>query len=188
MDDGACSYRRFLEGDESAVAEIMERSFLNLVFFIDGYVHDVHEAEDIAMDVMSDLFVKRRYNFRSSLKTYLFMLGKSRAIDRLRRRRTRAEAPLEEAERIADERADLESRVLEDERSRELNEALRSLPGEQRTAVRLVYFERMTYEETARVMGKTRKQIDNLLSRAKEKLRGQLGAKEEAPAGRRKKA
>lgn len=42
-------------------------------------------------------------------------------------------------------------------------------------AVRLVYFEEMTYTEAARVMGKKSKQVDNLLYRAKRELKSILG-------------
>ena len=82
MDNGASSYRRFLEGDESAFDEIMKELFDGLVFFIDRYVHDIHAVEDIAIDAFSDLVVnKHRYNFKVTLKTYLFMLGRSRALN-----------------------------------------------------------------------------------------------------------
>ena len=76
MDAAANSYRRFLDGDESAFEEIMQELFCGLVFFINGFVHDPHAAEDIAIDAFSDLVVHRhRYNFRVSLKTYLYMVG-----------------------------------------------------------------------------------------------------------------
>ena len=88
MDNGASSYRRFLNGDESAFHEIMEALFRGLVFFINGYVHDMHAAEDLAMDAFSDLIVHpHRYNFKVSLKTYVYMLGRSRALDYLRHRK-----------------------------------------------------------------------------------------------------
>ena len=88
MDNGASSYRRFLDGDEAAFDELMQTLFHPLVFFINRYVRDLHSAEDLAIDVFSDLIVhRRRYNFRVSLKTYLFMLGRSRALDHLRRQR-----------------------------------------------------------------------------------------------------
>ena len=75
MDAAANSYRRFLDGDESAFEEIMQELFCGLVFFINGFVHDPHAAEDIAIDAFSDLVVHRhRYNFRVSLKTYLYMV------------------------------------------------------------------------------------------------------------------
>ena len=44
-----------------------------------------------------------------------------------------------------------------------------------RLAVHLVYFEELSYEEAARVMKKSKKQIDNLLYRAKSFLRSELG-------------
>lgn len=88
MDNGASSYRRFLDGDESAYNEIMEELFRSLVFFINGYVHDIHAAEDIAIDAFSDLVVHRhRYNFKVTLKTYVFMLGRSRALDYIKHRK-----------------------------------------------------------------------------------------------------
>ena len=176
MDDCAAGYRRFLEGDESAVAEIMEELFFGLVFFIDRYVGDVHAAEDIALDVMSDLFVyKRRYNFKVSLKTYLSMLGKSRALDHLKRRKRVEFAPIEAADGVSDERAQLEDKIVASERERAVREAVRKLPEDMREAVHLIYFEELSYDEAARVMRKNRKQVDNLLYRAKKELREIIG-------------
>ena len=75
MDNGASSYRRYLNGDEEAFREIVKEYFDNLVFFIDRYVQDTAAAEDIALDAFAQLVVnKHRYNFRVSLKTYLFMI------------------------------------------------------------------------------------------------------------------
>ncbi len=56
-----------------------------------------------------------------------------------------------------------------------MNAALEKLPEPMRTAVHLVYFEGMTYEEAAKVMKKSRKQVDNLLYRAKAAMRADLG-------------
>ena len=176
MDNGASSYRRFLNGEESAFDEIMVEYFRPLVFFIDRYVHDVHTAEDIAIDVFSDLIVhRRRYNFKVSFKSYLFMLGRSRALDWLRHRKVLTVTELDEAKDVAGEETALEEAVLADERKRAVNAALERLPEEMRLAVHLVYFEDMTYDETARVMKKNRKQVDNLLYRARKELRLILG-------------
>ena len=175
MDNGASSYRRFLSGDESAFDAIMEELFYPLVFFIDRYVQDVHTAEDIAMDVFSDLIVhKHRYNFKVSLKTYLFMLGRSRALDCLRHRKVLKLVELSEATQTEDG-ATLEELVLTTQLQYRVHQALSRLPEQLRTAVHLVYFENLTYDEAARVMKKNRKQVDNLLYRAKKELRIILG-------------
>ncbi len=175
MDNGASSYRRFLNGDEAAFDDLMEELFRGLVFFIDRYVHDTHAAEDIAIDTFSDLIVHRhRYNFKVSLKTYLFMVGRSRALDYIRHRKIIDFSELSEAEGVSDEQS-LEETVLADERKRTVNAALAKLSEDMRVAVHLIYFEEMTYEEAAKVMKKNRKQVDNLLYRAKKELRIILG-------------
>lgn len=176
MDAAANSYRRFLSGDDSAFEEIMQELFCGLVFFINGFVHDPHTAEDIAIDAFSDLVVHRhRYNFRVSLKTYLYMVGRSRALDHLRRRKVLRFTELSEARHLADDSAALEELVLADDRKRRVNAALERLPEDMAAAVRLVYFEEMTYAEAAKVMGKKSKQVDNLLQRAKKELHRMLG-------------
>ena len=174
MDNGASSYRRFLDGDENAFSQIMEELFRGLVFFIDRIVHDPYAAEDIAIDVFSDLIVhKHRYNFKVTLKTYLYMLGRSRAIDYLRRQKHHAE--LSEIAHIADERANLEEIFLSNVQKRLVHAAISKLSADMQTVVHLIYFEDMSYDQAAKVMKKNRKQIDNLLYRAKKELRTILG-------------
>jgi len=176
MDNGEAGYRRFLEGDEGAFDCVMEEYFCSLVFFIDRYLKDIHASEDAAMDVFTALIVyKHRYNFKTSLKSYLFMLGRSKALDVLRKRKRRRESPLEEAEMLPDMYKGPFEKALDGEIRRKVNDAIQSLPKEMQAAVHLVYFEGLSYKEAARVMRKTGKQMDNLLYRAKKALRSLLG-------------
>ena len=172
MDNGAGSYRRFLEGDESAFDDIMKELFFGLVFFVNRYVRDVYAAEDIAMDVFAELIANpRRYNFKVSLKTYLFMLGKSRALDYIKRRRIIDFVELSAAGELKSDEKELLDLVVADERKRKLSQAISQLPQDMRTVLHLIYFEDMSYEDAARVLRKSRKQVDNLLYRAKGQLR-----------------
>ncbi len=176
MDNGASSYRRYLNGDEEAFHEIVKEYFDALVFFINRYVDDYGAAEDIAIDAFTQLVVnKRRYNFSVSLKTYLFMIGRSRALDYIKHRKKLQMVPLSEAENLADDNPTPEELVLTDARKRVLNAALESLSEEMRLAVHLVYFEQLSVEEAAKVLKKNRKQVYNLLYRAKNALRAILG-------------
>lgn len=176
MDNGASSYRRYLNGDEDAFCQIVKEYFDNLVFFIDRYVQDTLAAEDIAIDVFTYLVVnKHRYNFKVSLKTYLFMLGRSRALDYIKHRSKLNIVPLTEAEQGESAEPTPEEICLADERKRAVNGALSQLSEEMRLAVHLVYFEQLSAEEAGKVMKKNRKQVYNLLYRAKETLRAILG-------------
>lgn len=176
MDNGACSYRRFLDGEEKAFDEIMEDLFDNLVFFINRYVNDIHTAEDIAIDSFADLVVnKKRYNFKVSLKTYLFMIGRSRALNYIKHRKIIDLTELSDAEKLLTETGTLEDIVLANEQKHILNNALDSLNEDMRVVIHLIYFEDLSYDEAAKVMKKNKKQIDNLLYRAKTELRNILG-------------
>ena len=175
MDNGACSYRRFLDGDECAFDEIMNELFYSLIYFINRYVHDFHTAEDLAMDTFADLLVHRhRYNFKVTLKTYLFMIGRSRALDYLKRKSRVSFVELNEAITVQDDEKSLEEAIINDERKQIVSSAIAKLPEDMQIAVHLFYFEDMTYQEIARVMKKNEKQVDNLLYRAKKELRAIL--------------
>lgn len=172
MDNGESSYRCFLKGDETAFDEILTLYRLNLIFFIDRIVRDPDAAEDIAIDVFVDLLTRpKRYDFRIPLKAYLFMRGRSLALDYLRRRK-RFSDEKENGQTAAE--TDLEARFLLSEQKKALHSALRSLPDAMQQALHLVYFEELSYAEAAKVMKVSTKQVDNLLYRGKERLRAIL--------------
>ena len=112
-----------------------------------------------------------------TLKTYLFMLGRSRALNALKHRKIIRFTPLSEASQTPDgDGTDMpEALLLADERRRALSDALETLPPDMRAAVHLVYLEEMTYEQAAKIMHKNKKQVDNLLYRAKKELYLLLG-------------
>ena len=174
MINGESSYRRFLSGDESAFDEIMINYRDSLTFFINRFVKDYSTAEDIAIDVFLYIIVHpNRYNFKTSLKTYLFMLGRSRAIDFLRKKKRRNEASLDGGKECL--HYDFQSLVEKKEKDKILYDAIETLPQDMKIAIYLVYFENLSYKETATVMKKTVKQVDNLIYRGKKELSALLG-------------
>lgn len=174
MGIGEDSYRRYLDGDESAFSELVELYFEELILFANGYLHDIRLSEDAALDTLLELMIHPgRFKFRSSLKTYLFSIARHKALDIARKRRREREVPLEAAEGIGED--SLIDEVIAQERRRALMRALAELPEEQRAAVQLVYIEEMSYADAGKVLNKSRKQIDNLLTRAKKELKNRLG-------------
>lgn len=176
MDKGADSYRRFLDCEESAFDELIENYYEMLARFINGYVKDYAVAEDIAVDVYTYIIIhKHKYNFKTSFKTYLFMIGRSRALDYLKRSKKLKTVDFSDIENEISESAVPEDIVFADERREIVSNYLNKLPTDMREVLRLVYFEGLSYEETAAIMKKSRKQVDNLLYRSKEKLRSAMG-------------
>lgn len=120
-------------------------------------LRDEAAAEDVVQDVFLHLW-NQPGGFdpkRGSLSTYVTLLARSRAIDRLRSRNTREAA----GERFADhsrvvegfaERAASEEAIDRDE-SRRLVRALDTLPTAQREALLLAYAYGMSSEQIARI-------------------------------------
>ena len=180
MDNGASSYRRFLDGDESAFDEILDLYKDSLIFFLCRYVESIAIAEEIAADTFALLITKpEKYDFSQSLKTYLFTVGRNRALDHLRRQNRWRILPLEEAVELPGNDGDTpELLFLKRERDRALHRALERLAPDYRTALHLVYFEDLSYEEAGQVLKKSRKQIENLVYRGKNALRADLELRE----------
>ena len=93
MDNGESSYRRFLDGDNNAFGEVVDIYKDSLIFFINRYVHNFAVAEELAQDVFVELLLhKRRYNFKTSLKTYIFTIGRNLAVSYIRKCARRPDA------------------------------------------------------------------------------------------------
>ena len=87
MDNGASSYRRFLDGDKNALIDIISDYRESLVLFLSNYVADFGLAEEIAEEVFVKLYVdKPKFGGRSSFKTWLFTIGKNASLDILKNR------------------------------------------------------------------------------------------------------
>lgn len=167
MDNGVSSYRRFVEGEEAALGEIVEEYGNNLILFINKYINNLSISEDIMEDTFVSLIVHKHY-FRgeSSLKTYLFKIGRNKAINYLKKNKRIAQMPDE----LEDE-TKLEDIVIKSETNKAIYSALGKLKKEYATVLYLIYFEKMSYEQCAKIMKKNKKQIKNLAYRAREKLR-----------------
>ena len=60
-------YRQYLNGDDAGLEALMKKYGDPLTLYIDGYLHDVHEAEELMLDVFAYLFTKsRRYGTAAS--------------------------------------------------------------------------------------------------------------------------
>lgn len=174
MDNGESSYRRFLDGDEKAFGEILDMYSENLIFFINRYVNNISVAQELSEDVFVEVLLhKRRYNFKTSLKTYLFTIGRNKAVSYVRRCARKPEYAYEYIENETD-RKNLEDEFIKREQERALHEAIKKLNEDYKTVLHLVYFENMSNNEAAKVMKKNKKQIENLLYRAKQVLKKEL--------------
>ena len=66
------AYRRYLSGEEKAADLLAERYGDALTLYINGYIKDIHEAEDLMIEAFAQLFAKERLiGGKGSFKAYL---------------------------------------------------------------------------------------------------------------------
>ena len=69
MDNGACSYRRFLDGDDDGIAEIVREYKDGLILYLYGYVNNYHVAEELTEDTFFRLITKKpKFSGKAPLK------------------------------------------------------------------------------------------------------------------------
>lgn len=168
--------------DRTAVERLAELYRLPLLGFAFSYVRDEAVAEDVVSDAFVRLLVKQpRLRDECALKSYLFSTTKNIALDCLRKKkREKASVALIKQDGVRNAEWFVEHRLIENERQKELSEAMTALNDDYREALYLCYFEEMSIEEIARTMGRTKKQTYNLLARAKKSLAEILGKEEES--------
>ena len=73
-------YRQYISGDETGLDELMKRYGNPLTLYINGYLHDVHEAEDLMIEVFSYLFTKKPRIRDGGFKAYLYKAARHMAL------------------------------------------------------------------------------------------------------------
>ena len=160
-------YARFFRGEREAVAELAALHRTGLVLFINGYVRNLDVAEDLASDAFATLLIKRpKMKNETHFKTYLFSMGKNAALSYLRKNKR---VPLER-ESISEGETP-ESALVREERRRAVVAAIGKMKGEYRDVLLLRFYEELSVDDIAKILRKNKKQVYNLLQRAKSTLK-----------------
>ncbi len=175
MDNGASSYRRFLDGDDKGIAEIVGDYKDGLILYLNSYVNNVFMAEELTEDTFFRLITKKpKYFGKSTFKSWLYAIGRNVAIDYIRHNSKMLNFPIEDMENYLREEQNLEQSYIKEERKIIVHKALSELTTDYRTILWLVFFEGFSNAEAAIVLKKNERQIKNLLYRAKQSLKSKL--------------
>jgi RNA polymerase sigma-70 factor (ECF subfamily) len=171
-------------GDELALRDLHARFGGLLVALAQRVLGSREDAEDVVQEVFLQVWRQAtRYDkARSSVSTWLVMITRSRAIDRLRSRGV--------GERVTDTMVEQgmipthtsakgDSAVLELERQESLRRVLAELPREQREVLDLAYFGGLTQreisEKTGTALGTVKTRTLLAMRKLKSALRDEIG-------------
>lgn len=163
-------------GDPAAFIELYERHRAAIFRFSYRLSGSVEAAEDITHDCFLSL-IKKPENFspeRASLRTYLFSAARNLWLKQLRNSgRESAMNDAAEDQFIALGKAPLR-RLLDDELSAKVQEAVSNLPPLQREALVLFEYEGLALSEIASMVGTDVGAVKSRVHRARERLRETL--------------
>ena len=168
------AYRQYLCGRQEAADLLVQRYGDALTLYINGYLRDIHEAEDLMIEAFSRIFAKERpITGAGAFKAYLYKTARHLALRHRKKSRLLCLRFDElDFEPQSDALADTE--FERSEQRRQLYTALQKLKAEYREALYLVYLEDLSYRNAAAVMGKSVTQITNLVYRGKQSLKAIL--------------
>lgn len=174
MDNGENSYRRYLDGNDQGMEELIRDYKDGLLLYLNKYVQSLYLAEECVQETFIRLAIKKpKFRGNSSFKTWLYVIARNVTISFLRKEKSRNTVPLEDADEISS-KADLERDYLKEEQKVLLHRALERIKPEYQQVLWLTFFEGFRNDEAAKIMKKTKKQIENLLYNAKKALRAEM--------------
>ena len=171
--------QRMAEGNPAALAAVYDRHIRSVFGLAMRVLQNQGDAEDLVQEVFSQVWAQaKRYDAtRGSVASWLLMIARSRAIDRLRSRRAKPDsAPFPHDTAVVelpDPALGAEHGILTAESATRLRAALTVLPPTQRVAIELAYFEGLTHAQIA-------EQLEQPLGTVKTRIRTGLRKLREA--------
>lgn len=178
---------RVREDDAVAFELLIDRHQGKIIRFMQGWVTNLQQAEDLAQDVFLRVFKARKtYVPTAKFTTWLYRIAHNIASNHLRDSANRKEYQLSKAENSSTAGVLLENIAIapsgfqparsvdKTERSQVVLQALQALGERQRTAILLSKFEGMSYQEISDTMGLSVQAVKSLLSRARVNLKNLL--------------
>jgi RNA polymerase sigma-70 factor, ECF subfamily len=141
--------------------------------YIGFRVRDVADAEDLVGEVFRRVVSGPAPSDPAAHPAWIFRVAHNVVVDHYRRRRFPL-LPVAFVDR-ADDAPSLPDRVIHDERLRATDAAMRLLPGRQRAAIYLRFYEDLPYETVATVMGIPAVTARSLVHRGLKRLATVLG-------------
>jgi RNA polymerase sigma-70 factor (ECF subfamily) len=173
--------KKIAHHDEAALSELYDRYARILYSVAYKSLGSPEESEEVVLDVFSQVWrIADRYDSRKArVDTWLFMLTRSRVLDRLRTIQRASKLPTTSMEateiQLAEPGVDPVESALISERRSQVLAALDVLPPEQRLVIELAYYKGLSQSEIATQTGLSLGTVKTRVRLGLSKLRVALG-------------
>lgn len=161
---------RIATGDRGAVQVLFSRHHLRVRRFAARLTGDEALADDLLNEVFLDVWRQAgRFEARSSVTTWLLAITRNKAYAT---RRRRSDAPLDEdfAAGLTDDADDPEVQLQKRDKGTILRQCLNALSVEQREVMDLVYYQELSIQEVAEIVGIPENTVKSRMFNARKRL------------------
>lgn len=149
--------RQFKNGDVRGFNEIVRKYQQQVYWVIRKIIQDHDETDDITQEVFIKVYsALKDFREESNLFTWLYRIATNYAINHTKKVKVRNTVsvevvmePIESGDKRTDELMD------EETRRKILEEAIETLPAQQRAVFNLRYYDELQYSEIAEILGKS---------------------------------
>jgi RNA polymerase sigma-70 factor (ECF subfamily) len=160
-----------MHGDHDAYGELVDRYKNALYHHCFAIVRNEDAAEDIAQDTFITAFYKlTSYNSEYKLSTWLFKIATNKALNYIKKYAREVAADDDLIGRIASHHPS----PAEQAEDAELHAAVQRLEPKYRTVVSLYYWQGLSYQDIALMLGVPDGSVKGWMNRAKSQLRKEL--------------
>jgi len=169
---------RIRKGETRLFAELVARYQDPVFGLASRFIAVPADAEDVAQEAFLRAYRGlEAFKGEARFSTWLYRITWNICADWLRKHRRSAQgkrSSLEDAAELVDGRVDLERGLLVSEDRRRVRQALAQLDEKYRSVVVLLYYQKLSYEEIAQVLGVPLKTVETRLYRARRILKESL--------------
>jgi RNA polymerase sigma-70 factor, ECF subfamily len=150
---------RIAKQDQIALSELYDRYARIIYSMAYKSLQSVEESEEAVLDVFAQVWrIAERYDVnKGKADSWLFLLARSRILDRLRKlQRNQPSIPIETEQgeiQIPSSSVEPIEEVLIGERRDRILSALKTLPKEQRLVIELAYYQGLTHSQISTQIG-----------------------------------
>ena len=187
--------QRYVEGDEAAFREIVNRYKNSLYAFLKQFLTQSDLVDDVFQETFLQLFTSRE-SFDSSrpLRSWLFTIAANKAKDALRKAQRTSAVPIgtisesedmsfdEMLNALSSDNAIPYDEVERNETAARVNEVIQSMPENLREILVLAYFNRFSYKQMTDILsipiGTVKSRLHTAVARFAKDWKAAVGSKE----------
>ena len=158
-------------GELSVLGDLYNR-YMDLVYGVClKYLKTPDDAQDAVMSIFEELITKLQKHEVDNFKSWLYTLAKNHCLMRLRSEKRSPHTGLKEEFMQSEESGHLEDVMRREENFVQLEDCLKQLSSDQRTAVELFYLHRKCYNEIAAETGLDWNQVRSYIQNGRRNLK-----------------